>query len=497
MQPRGGTREESPNATNRVNHQAGCVVRPTQPEASWVFDMLTPCGNPFTLRLPVRLFLFLLCIGLSSCASPHHIIQDLRTLPQDCLFYPGADDSTPLIDDAQRAALNVEYNRRYFSPWHSEKPLVGREDLKTELEKFRKNPGYGENKRSHSSDWVNSVAAAADLESYPNAGFRAITTDNSDLRLLPTRKPLFQGIDTAGGGYPFDELQNSAIHANTPVFVTHVSADKSWLYVESHSGSGWIPAREVAKVDEAFVSHWESGRYAAVLKDETAICDEKGLFLFSANIGSRFPLVGKDGDSLLILAALPDENRGAKASVVRISDTRACTCPLELTRRNVALLANQFMGKPYGWGGMYQDRDCSSTLKDLFSPFGIWLPRHSRHQALEGGTFVELSGLDAAAKEREILKESAPFLTLLWIKGHIMLYIGEYQGEGLVFHSMWGIRTRTMFGQEGRNIIGQAVVTTLHPGADLVDRDPGSGDLLDKVEGMTFLVPKGPPPAGG
>ena len=38
------------------------------------------------------------------------------------------------------------------------------------------------------------------------------------------------------------------------------------------------------------------------------------------------------------------------------------------------------MGVKYGWGGIDGGRDCSSTIKDLLTPFGIWLPRDSKDQ---------------------------------------------------------------------------------------------------------------------
>ena len=41
---------------------------------------------------------------------------------------------------------------------------------------------------------------------------------------------------------------------------------------------------------------------------------------------------------------------------------------------------------------MYQERDCSSTLRDLFTPFGLWLPRNSGQQAGEG-IYISLKDL--------------------------------------------------------------------------------------------------------
>jgi hypothetical protein len=71
-----------------------------------------------------------------------------------------------------------------------------------------------------------------------------------------------------------------------------------------------------------------------------------------------------------------------------------------------------------------------------------------------------------SGKESIIKDEGVPFATLLWLRGHITLYIGEYKGEPVMFHNVWGVRTDDGNG-EGRHIIGRAVVTSLQPGAEL------------------------------
>jgi cell wall-associated NlpC family hydrolase len=66
-------------------------------------------------------------------------------------------------------------------------------------------------------------------------------------------------------------------------------------------------------------------------------------------------------------------------------------------------MANELIGEAYGWGGLYQNRDCSAMVRDMFSPFGIWLPRHSEDQAREGGEFIDLTTFSPEEKEKVIL----------------------------------------------------------------------------------------------
>jgi hypothetical protein len=438
-------------------------------------------------------FLFLLvAFWLAGCAGTPEVIRDIRTLPQDTTRY--LDPATAyqeLITPARQREMQEDFSRQLFVAWKETAPSHLREELVGELAKFRKHPGYGENGRMHSQEWVEDLARNADLAAYPNAGFRAITVYPSDLRLLPTFKPHFSSLRADGTGYPFDNLQNSAIPANTPIYVPHVARDQSWVLVASHYGAGWLPARDVATVDANLTALWENAVQVAIVQDDVPVYDQDGRFLFKTGLGAQFPLIKDEGESYRIMVAQADEQRRGLIRQALIPGHSAVLQPLRLTPANIAVMSNQLMNQPYGWGGLYQNRDCSSLLKDLFAPFGLWLPRHSSHQALTGGVFINLSSLAPDERERMILQQGVPFLTLIWVKGHIMLYLGNDHGHALVFHSLWGIKTRDLGGEEGRKIIGHAAITTLHPGAELADLDFPSGSLLHRVEGMTVLGPEG------
>jgi hypothetical protein len=72
-----------------------------------------------------------------------------------------------------------------------------------------------------------------------------------------------------------------------------------------------------------------------------------------------------------------------------------------------------------------------------------------------------------------------------------MLYIGPKGGRALIFHNIWGIRTKDLQGREGRKIIGQAVITTLQPGQELTNIDSSSGSFLDNIAAMNILATTG------
>jgi cell wall-associated NlpC family hydrolase len=357
-----------------------------------------------------------------------------------------------------------------------------------DFKKFAAHLGYGENKQRHTRSWLKKLQQNAALDNFPNTGYQAITTRNTNLRVLPTQRPHFSSPEGDSAGWPFDNLQRSSVAADTPLYVCHISADKSWALVETSFTFGWLPVEDFARVDSEFIKTWESGKLTVVLKDQIAIIDDSGNFSLKASLGHIFPLVKELPDKLEILIAVADKNNDAAIKHGFVSREAAAIKPLPLNSVNVAKIANELIGEPYGWGGLYGNRDCSSMTRDFFTPFGLWLPRHSEDQVKEVGTYIDLKGINPEQKEKIILEKGIPYLTLLWRKGHVMLYIGEQDGQALIFHNVWGIRTKDLKGREGRKIIGQAVITTLRPGKELRNFDSERGDLLTGIAGMSILA---------
>lgn len=433
--------------------------------------------------------LFFMIFSGCGCCSPPDVIGDISRLQQDHTFYlSGISAEQPIVDDATQKKLSEDYTRRYFSVWHQDRPRCTREDILWDFDKYGENPGYGENQRKRDRGWTEALKQSAVLDRYPNRGERGIVLENTNLRALPTSSPHFDGLDS-GSGYPFDRLQVSAVAVNTPVYISHVSQDGAWVHVETSFYFGWLPARDVAPVDESFVRYWQNGRYAVMIRDSIPISDGNGRFYFKAPLGAQFPILREDREYFYVGIGVPDENRQAVLKISRISRDAAAQRPLKMTRANLARVGNELINKPYGWGGLNQNRDCSLLTMDFFAPFGIWLPRNSGQQAHEAGRFIDLGNLSPDKKEAMILQYGVPYATLIWRKGHIMLYMGSHNGEALVFHSMWGVSTRDFMGRKGRRIVGHSAITTLRPGIEFCSGEASGCDPLQSVLGMTVLLP--------
>ncbi len=434
-------------------------------------------------RILIALILMLILSGFSKIPE----IKDLREISQDNRVFTVRQESEfSRLDPELQKKADLFHNAMFFSPWHQIKSRYTLEEVKWEFDKYGQDQGYGRNGKQHPRDWIKMLTANAQLASSPQEGFPAITLRNTDLRVLPTSDAHLSNPNNCD--LPFDNMQNSSVAADTPIFVSHVTRDGKWVLSETHYAMGWLPARDIATVEANFVKEWECGSYAVITKDKTPIANDAGKVIFKAPLGSFFPKIGEDGKNMQLLIAIADSQGKAFPKKVLITKERAVNKPMPLTSANMARIANELMNGPYGWGGLDQKRDCSSTLMDLFAPFGIWLPRNSGHQAKMTGVFIDFQNLSPAEKEETILKQGIPYFTLLWLKGHIMLYIGNQDGQALVFHNFWSVRTRDAQGRTGKKIIGRTAITTLRPGQELRGAKD-VGDILPGILGMTLIWP--------
>ena len=432
------------------------------------------------------------CAGNRNMPVPHDpassgMIEDLRRLPQDLQAYVCPDGGEDLLSADRQADMNARFDKLYFGPWHAARVSVKPSEAFAIFggAKGASMPrGWAEHLLPWTrQNWDRLVANAA-RESFPSRLDRGITVQATVLREAPTFRPRFGNPLKAGEGFPFDMFMYSSLPAGMPVLIVHTSTDGAWAYVETALVAGWVPAVDVAMTDAVFRRRFEEGEHAVVLQDGVPLRDGEGRFMCMGNVGTLLPLVALGKDSATLLVPARDTQGNAVPRLVTVPAASIARKPMPLTEEALARIGNGMLGQPYGWGGEFGNRDCSQMLRDLFIPFGVWLPRNSSAQA-RSWDFQNFSELSPAAKERMILERGKPFATLLWLPGHIALYLGEYGGKAVMFHNIWGLRTERQ-GREGRYIIGQAVVTSLRPGRELSHVQNRDG-LVSRMRGMSVL----------
>lgn len=422
----------------------------------------------------------LLSLGCSTKSVDSQVVQDLKSVPQNIEYF------TKSVNFTKLSYINAEDSQSaYFYPWNIETPKHTLEDIQWAFKSYKPGYTYGENLQKLEKSFFNSMYTKANFDAYLSLSKRAITLSHLNIRAFPTDSPVLLDPKKAGEGFPFDYLQNSTLAANKPVFTTHYSKDKEWVHIVSSFTYGWVKTKEVVFLDKNYTDIWQKAQQGVVIKEGKPIYSQDGSFLFMSRLGTLLPLVSEDEDLYTLLAISTESKNKPFFEKVVVSKDMIKKEQLVFNKESLESIINQVQSSKYGWGGMYGQRDCSSMLRDIFIPFGIWLPRNSYQQS-KVGERISLEGLSDEEKVSLIKKKAIPFKTLLYKKGHIMLYVGTYKDEVIVFHDTWGIKTK-LEEKEGRIVIGKPVFSTLRLGSQQKNYDKDS-ELLRNLKSMNLLI---------
>lgn len=376
------------------------------------------------------------------------------------------------------------YETHYFEPWHYQQAPKTLDSVLWPFDVYTKGDIFGNTLQKRETEYFENLQKEANFKVYDTVKTYALSTTFCNLKNFPTHKPLFRDFKQAGEGFPFDYNQNSAVHANEPLYISHYSQSGGWVYVFTSYASGWLRSRDIAIPTPKHRILWEYSVKVHILKDATALYDAQGRYIDNGRIGMLLPLI-RTAKKYELLYAMRGSDGSAIYTKIALPKEEGVIGSLALTKENLTQVGNAFLGQEYGWGGVFEDRDCSSMLRDYFSLFGIWLPRNSFKQS-QIGEIYSLKELDRDQKIALIQDHAIPFETLLYKKGHIMLYLGVEKNTIIAFHDTWGIKTK-QFGKEGRYIIGRSVISTLDIGSNLEDYDE-TANLLDKLESFNIVT---------
>ena len=467
---------------------------------------------------------------LTACVSPPSA-RDSRATETVTLFPIGAYDQNvdhwldpaspdydrPFLSPADQQAHFKAFYARYFgtgesapSPWNPAFVTTRifrqqgtdiaalqqyRLDRFDNTGKSRASLGYGENFRPHDKAWIDAIAQNMNVDQFTgNPAYqperRAIATGNLMVRELPTLDPSFFDHRLAGEGYPFDNLQISAVRPGTPLYVLGSSVDGAWHYVQTPDVQGWVRSDGVGMADAHFIDTWRAAAanaLGAVIAASAPVRDNRGVFRFDAPAGTVLPLAPPvtttvsravaaaaasapagtvaepDGapTTRAVLVPARDADGRALIRIATLSDTQIAPMPLAATPRHLAMLIKALIGRPYGWGNSGLYNDCSSELQSIFATFGVWLPRHSSTQ-MSAGRMIDLSAFTPAQRLDYLARHGEPMRTLIYIGGHVMLYIGNTTRDGVpvpvVYQDVWGLRPAD---NSRRAVIGGSVILPL------------------------------------
>lgn len=403
-------------------------------------------------------------------------INDLEKFPQDIGLYINKNS----VDQETIFEIQKQFEASYYRAWNYTVAPICVKEAAWPIGAFK--AGYGSNLKPHEQTWFREMELQSNFSKFSTFNKPAITTRWMNLRVLPTIKPLYKNPSKPGDGYPFDLLQNSSVSFNEPIFVSHYSVDGGWAYIFTNNASGWVEANNIAILTPEQVGLLKKKEKLFITQDKVALKDINDQFITYSRIGMVLSALGENGDEY---RGLWVDGNGIIREV-RVPKNAAHIGIRMLNKEELISIGSNLMQNTYGWGGMFEERDCSSMIRDYFTPFGIWLPRNSAEQARKGEV-ISFKDLNNTQKIALIKEKGIPFETILYKKGHVLLYVGTYDDNVMVMHNIWGIRTKDKEGIKGRVVIGKAVVSTLELGREVENFDPDNM-LLSTISSMNIFT---------
>ncbi|OPY06396.1 MAG: SH3 domain of the SH3b1 type [Syntrophaceae bacterium PtaB.Bin038] len=306
-----------------------------------------------------------------------------------------------------------------------------------------------------------------------------LVTARASLRRLPTNEAFYD----RPFGNEFDRFQYSALECGNPVAVLHRTADGTWAFVRTSYTMGWVPAAAIALGDKPSIESFMRSRPLVATGGMVPVYADRGFSVHAVSIpmGTRLPLVEKAGRHISVTLPWRAPDGGVRFVTGYIRpEADVSVGYLPYTARNLYRQLFKLEGHPYGWGDLFDGRDCSRLVMDVFSTFGFAMPRNSRRQAAFNPAGRRDTASLSEADKVKILKELGSRPALLYMPGHIMIHLGVVDGKPFAIHSAWGLRESRLLGE--RTLMAGRVVVS-----DVTRGGGARGSLLKRVTAITPL----------
>jgi cell wall-associated NlpC family hydrolase len=297
----------------------------------------------------------------------------------------------------------------------------------------------------------------------------------ASFRTFPTQLRVFSSKDDTD----IDRFQETAEFPGVPVAIAHASRDGHWLFVVSPRYAAWTEKENVAEGSAAQVFGYADKTPYRVITgatERTVFTREvPGVSQLQLDMSTRVPLqtdlptdqpVNGQTPYAAYTLQLPLRDADGKlqftpALLQKNTDTASDYLPL--TTANIIGQAFKFLGERYGWGHSYDGRDCSGFVSDVYRSMGVQMPRDTSKQsispALEHRLFTDEDSREARIKAAHELQVG----DLVYIPGHVMMVIGQRDGQPYVIHDVGSMSYRKSDGTIARIKLNAVSVTPLLP----------------------------------
>ena len=245
------------------------------------------------------------------------------------------------------------------------------------------------------------------------------TLRRTNMRMYPSDAVVHKGNPR------IDYNQYTLLEPHTPLVILHSSKSGRWLYAHAPYMRGWVKREDVVFVERNELLKVMSLPFLVVAKGRVKV--DNTVF----GLGSKVYYEEKKGD--LYKVVLPSGKRVWIRRTEGLEEGYTA-----FNERRTKSILDSLLGTPYDWGGKEGRWDCSSLVQSLYAIYGLELPRNSSQQAQIGRLVADSFG--SYEEFKETLKALPPFRTLLFMRGHVMIYGGFEEGQPVIYHAVHKLR---------------------------------------------------------
>ncbi|WP_236250309.1 NlpC/P60 family protein [Microbulbifer sp. ALW1] len=301
-----------------------------------------------------------------------------------------------------------------------------------------------------------------------------LVVERASMRSYPSRARVLKNT----GDSDLDRFQETGVFPGQQLAILHESADGEWWFAVNYHYAAWLPKSAVALGEREEIHGWaqQSPRLTVsgaqlrtnfnpedVRTSEVVLDMGVSLPLLSAaqvghNVHGQNPFAS-------FIVSLPVRNANGKLAfaptlIGRGKDVSVGHLPYKPS--SVLRQAFKFLGERYGWGHDYNGRDCTGFVGEVYKSFGILMPRNSGQQGKSAFAPTQTFASDDHEARVKALG-SLSVGDLIYIPGHVMMYIGEVDGEPFVIHDVTGLSYYTPDEDYYRGTLSGVSVTPLMP----------------------------------
>ena len=297
----------------------------------------------------------------------------------------------------------------------------------------------------------------------------------ADLRTFPTDDKVYKSTTD----HDLDRFQESAVFPGEAVAILHVSKDKHWFLVQNYHYIAWVKRDAVAIGNKEEIKAYHENNHFLVITGSKVftnfVPNKPAISELQLDMGVKLPLAkrGEFSDQLYgqnpyssYVVKLPvrtpqGELRFALALIARSQDVHHGYLPF--TRQNIIKQAFKFLGERYGWGHDYNGRDCTGFIGEVYKTFGFIMPRNTGQQGRSQYGDNQFFTQKTSVKKKMAALKKLRVGDLLYIPGHVMMFLGYEKGQPYVIHDVKGLAYFTPKGHLYQGTLNGVSITPFLP----------------------------------